>query len=150
MQMTNITKIWLMQNYYPSRKEIRLLAGKGLVSSVASTREMRPTLIVHLVPFRSHAILTPSGATRLLPFFAWLFPRWYILSIQVRCIGVIFGLLKAHSGDWETHCITANISSHGEFNSSGVHQCTWHCKKITLQKGDNCIHNFHLGRYIVG
>ena len=61
-----------MQTYYTACKEIQLLAGKGLVGSVASTREMRPTLIVHLVPFKSHAILTPSGGggTGLLP--PWL------------------------------------------------------------------------------
>ena len=32
MQMTNITKTWLMQNYYPACKELQLLAGKGLLS----------------------------------------------------------------------------------------------------------------------
>ena len=68
--MTNITKIWLMETSYQARKEIQLLAGKGLGSSVASTWEMRPTMIVHLVPFKSHAILTPSGGPRLLP--PWL------------------------------------------------------------------------------
>ena len=72
--MTNITKIWLMQTSYLACKEIQLLAGKGLVSSVASTREMRPVLIVHLVPINPmrslHLRGWGGGGARLLP--PWL------------------------------------------------------------------------------
>ena len=45
--MTNITKIWLMQISYPACKELKLFAGKGLVSSVASTRDMQLLLRFH-------------------------------------------------------------------------------------------------------